>query len=270
MIDLQFHASDQGSEHIDLTHEEIKRYKRNLMLPEIGIEGQKKIKNAKVLIVGLGGLGSPLALYLTAAGVGTIGLADFDMVDESNLQRQVIHSMRDIGRPKVDSAMDRIKELNPYINVVTHNVRLSSENALDIIANYDIVADGTDNIQTRYIINDACVISGKPYIYGTILQFEGQASVFAAKDSPCYRCLFPSPPLPGMAPNCAEFGVLGILPGIIGTIQAAETIKLITCNAKPLIGRLLLFNALHMSFRELQLKKDPECQTCGENPKRKE
>jgi adenylyltransferase/sulfurtransferase len=235
-------------------------------LPEIGVEGQKKLKDAEVLIVGTGGLGAPVALYLSAAGVGTIGLVDFDVVDESNLQRQIIHSTRDVGRPKVASAKDRIKGVNPLVNVVMHNAMLTSQNALDIIADYDIVADGTDNFQTRYLVNDACVFLGKPNIYGSVFQFEGQASVFGAKDGPCYRCLYPSPPPPGLVPSCAEGGVMGVLPGIIGTIQVAETIKMIVGGAKPLVGRLLHFDAWRMTFRELKLDKDEDCPVCGKNP----
>jgi len=251
---------------LTLTNEEIARYSRHLLLPEIGVAGQEKLKAAKVLIVGTGGLGAPLALYLAAAGVGTIGLVDFDVVDESNLQRQIIHSTRDVGRPKVASAKDRIKGINPLVNVVTHNVMLSSQNALEIFAAYDIVADGTDNFQTRYLVNDACVFLGKLNIYGSVFQFDGQASVFGAKDGPCYRCLYPSPPPPGLVPSCAEGGVMGVLPGIIGTVQAAETIKLIVGGAEPLIGRLLLFDAWRMTFRELKLEKDPGCPLCGKNP----
>jgi adenylyltransferase/sulfurtransferase len=250
----------------ELTNEEIARYSRHLLLPEIGVEGQKKLKAAKVLIVGTGGLGAPLALYLAAAGVGTIGLVDFDVVDESNLQRQIIHSTRDVGRPKVASAKDRIKGINPLINVVTHNVMLSSQNALELFADYDIIADGTDNFQTRYLVNDACVFLGKLNVYGSVFQFDGQATVFGAKDGPCYRCLYPSPPPPGLVPSCAEGGVMGVLPGIIGIIQAAETIKLIVGGAKPLVGRLLLFDAWRMSFRELKLDKNPDCPVCGKNP----
>jgi adenylyltransferase/sulfurtransferase len=250
----------------ELTNEEIARYSRHLLLPEIGVEGQKKLKAAKVLIVGTGGLGAPLALYLAAAGVGTIGLVDFDVVDESNLQRQIIHSTRDVGRPKVASAKDRIKGINPLINVVTHNAMLSSQNALELFADYDIIADGTDNFQTRYLVNDACVFLGKLNVYGSVFQFDGQATVFGAKDGPCYRCLYPSPPPPGLVPSCAEGGVMGVLPGIIGTIQAAETIKLIVGGAKPLVGRLLLFDAWRMAFRELKLDKNPDCPVCGKNP----
>jgi adenylyltransferase/sulfurtransferase len=250
----------------ELTNEEIARYSRHLLLPEIGGEGQKKLKAAKVLIVGTGGLGAPLALYLCAAGVGTIGLVDFDTVDESNLQRQIIHSARDVGRPKTASAKDRIKGINPLVNVVTHNTALTSQNAMELFADYDIIADGTDNFQTRYLVNDACVFLGKLNVYGSVFQFDGQASVFGSKDGPCYRCLYPSPPPPGLVPSCAEGGVMGVLPGIIGTIQAAETIKLIVGGAKPLIGRLLLFDAWRMTFRELKLEKNPDCPVCGKNP----
>jgi len=255
-----------GGSDAELTNEEIGRYSRHLLLPEIGVEGQKKLKAAKVLIIGTGGLGAPIALYLAAAGVGTIGLVDFDVVDESNLQRQIIHSTRDVGRPKVASAKDRIKGINPLVNVVTHNEMLTSKNALELFADYDIIADGTDNFQTRYLVNDACVFLGKLNAYGSVFQFDGQATVFGAKDGPCYRCLYPSPPPPGLVPSCAEGGVMGVLPGIIGTIQAAETIKLIVGGAKPLIGRLLLFDAWRMSFRELKLDKNPDCPVCGKNP----
>jgi len=255
-----------GDSSSGLTNEEIARYSRHLLLPEIGVEGQKKLKAAKVLIVGTGGLGAPLALYLAAAGVGTIGLVDFDTVDESNLQRQIIHSTRDVGRPKTASAKDRIKGINPLVNVVTHNAMLTSRNALELFAGYDIIADGTDNFQTRYLVNDACVFLGKLNVYGSVFQFDGQASVFGAKDGPCYRCLYPSPPPPGLVPSCAEGGVMGVLPGIIGTVQAAETIKLIVGGAKPLVGRLLLFDAWRMAFRELKLEKNPDCPVCGNNP----
>jgi len=254
-----------GGTDAELTNEEIGRYSRHLLLPEIGVEGQKKLKAAKVLIVGTGGLGAPLALYLAAAGVGTIGLVDYDVVDESNLQRQIIHSTKDVGRPKVASAKDRIKGINPLINVVTHNEMLTSKNAMELFADYDIIADGTDNFQTRYLVNDACVFLGKLNAYGSVFQFDGQATVFGAKDGPCYRCLYPSPPPPGLVPSCAEGGVMGVLPGIIGTIQAAETIKLIVGGAKPLIGRLLSFDAWRMSFRELKIDKNPDCPVCGKN-----
>jgi adenylyltransferase/sulfurtransferase len=259
-------GGSEGSDSVGLTNEEIARYSRHLLLPEIGVEGQKKLKAAKVLIAGTGGLGAPLALYLAAAGVGTIGLVDFDVVDESNLQRQIIHSTRDVGRPKTASAKDRIIGINPLLNVVTHNVMLTSQNALELFADYDIIADGTDNFQTRYLINDAAVFLGKLNVYGAVFQFDGQAAVFGAKDGPCYRCLYPTPPPPGLVPSCAESGVMGVLPGIIGTIQAAETIKLIVGGAKPLIGRLLLFDAWRMTFRELKLEKDPNCPVCGKNP----
>jgi len=258
------------SELADLTNEEIARYSRHLLLPEIGIEGQKKLKAAKVLIVGTGGLGAPLALYLSAAGIGTIGIVDFDFVDESNLQRQIIHGTKDIGRPKVASAKDRMKSINPYISVITHNEALTSKNAMEIIAAYDIVADGTDNYQTRYLVNDACVFLGKPNVYGSIFQFEGQASIFFAKEGPCYRCLYPSPPPPGLVPSCAEGGVMGVLPGIVGTIQANEVIKLIVGGGSPLVGRLLIFDAWRMKFRELKLSKEPNCPVCGKNPSIKE
>jgi len=263
-------ASGSGERHDDspltLSNEEIARYSRHLLLPGIGVEGQRKIKAAKVLIVGTGGLGSPLAMYLAAAGVGTIGLVDFDTVDESNLQRQIIHSTRDVGRPKTASANDRIKGINPLVNAVTHNAMLTSQNALELFADYDIVADGTDNFQTRYLINDACIILGKLNVYGAVFQFDGQASVFGAKNGPCYRCLCPSPPPPGLVPTCAESGIMGVVPGIIGIVQAAETIKLIVGGAEPLIGRLLVFDAWRMTFQELKLEKDPDCPVCGKNP----
>jgi adenylyltransferase/sulfurtransferase len=249
-----------------LTNDEISRYSRHLLLPEIGIGGQEKLKAAKVLIVGTGGLGAPLALYLAAAGVGTLGIVDFDFVEASNLQRQIIHSTRDIDRPKVASARDRIRGLNPGVKVVEYNTTLTSANALDIIRGYDIVADGTDNYQTRYLVNDACVLLGKPNVYGSIYQFEGQASVFYAKEGPCYRCLYPAPPPPGLVPSCAEGGVMGVLPGIIGTIQAAEVLKLIVGGAGSLIGRLLLFDAWNMKFRELKIDKEENCPVCGKHP----
>jgi adenylyltransferase/sulfurtransferase len=257
----------------ELSNEEISRYSRHLLLPEIGVAGQKRLKAAKVLLVGTGGLGAPLGLYLAAAGVGTLGIVDFDLVEESNLQRQVIHSSRDVGRPKVASAKDRIRGINPHINVITYNTMLSSANALDIIRDYDIVADGTDNYQTRYLVNDACVLLGKPNVYGSIFQFEGQASVFYAKEGPCYRCLYPEPPPPGLVPSCAEGGVVGVLPGIVGSIQANEVVKLIvgssefsSNSAESLTGRLLLFDAWKMRFRTLKVDKDPQCPVCGENP----
>ncbi len=250
----------------ELTTDELSRYARHLILPEVGMEGQRRLKAARVLCVGTGGLGSPLAFYLAAAGIGTLGLVDFDVVDASNLQRQIIHSTKDIGRKKLDSAEEKLKALNPALNVVKHETMLSSANALDILKDYDIVADGTDNFPTRYLVNDACVLLGKPNVYGSIFRFEGQASVFATKDGPCYRCLYPEPPPPGLVPSCAEGGVLGILPGLVGVIQATEAIKQILGNGEPLIGRLLLVDALNMRFRELKLRKNPECPMCGRNP----
>ena len=250
----------------ELTTDDLARYSRHLILPEVGMEGQQKLKAARVLCVGTGGLGSPLALYLTAAGIGTLGLVDFDVVDASNLQRQIIHSTKDIGRSKLDSAEEKLKALNPAINIVKHNTMLSSANALEILKDYDIVADGTYNFPTRYLVNDACVLLGKPNAYGSIFRFEGQASVFATAQGPCYRCLYPEPPPPGLVPSCAEGGVLGILPGLVGVIQATEVIKLILGKGEPLIGRLLLVDALNMRFRELKLRKNPECPVCGQDP----
>lgn len=250
----------------ELTTDDLSRYSRHLILPEVGMEGQQRLKAAKVLCVGTGGLGSPLAFYLAAAGIGTLGLVDFDVVDASNLQRQIIHSTKDIGRKKLDSAAEKLIALNPSLNVIKHDAMLSSTNALEILKDYDIVADGTDNFQTRYLVNDACVILGKPNAYGSIFRFEGQASVFATEDGPCYRCLYPEPPPPGLVPSCAEGGVLGILPGLVGVIQATEVIKLILGKGSPLIGRLLLVDALNMRFRELKLRKNPDCPVCGENP----
>jgi adenylyltransferase/sulfurtransferase len=249
----------------DLSNEEIGRYSRHLLLPEIGVEGQKRLRAAKVLVVGTGGLGAPLLLYLAAAGVGTLGVVDFDFVEASNLQRQIIHSTRDIGRPKTASAKDRIRAINPAVKVVEYNEALTSKNAAEIIKEYDVVADGTDNYPTRYLVNDACVFAGVPNVYGSIFQFEGQSSVFYAKQGPCYRCLYPAPPPPGLVPSCAEGGVMGVLPGIVGTIQAAEVIKLIVGGKNTLIGRLLLFDAWRMKFRELKLEKDPGCPVCGQN-----
>lgn len=246
-----------------LSNEEIARYSRHLILPEVGMEGQQKLKAAKVLCVGTGGLGAPLALYLAAAGVGTIGLVDFDVVDESNLQRQIIHSQSTVGMLKVDSAEVMLKGLNKNTNIVKHNTMLTSANALEIFKDYDVIADGTDNFQTRYLVNDACVLTGKPNAYGSIFRFEGQASVFATEEGPCYRCLYPEPPPPGLVPSCAEGGVLGILPGLVGVIQATEVIKLILGIGEPLIGRLLLVDALGMQFRTLKLRKNPECPACG-------
>jgi adenylyltransferase/sulfurtransferase len=250
----------------ELTTDDLSRYSRHLILPEVGMEGQQKLKAARVLCVGTGGLGSPLAFYLTAAGVGTLGLVDFDVVDASNLQRQIIHSTKDIGRKKLDSAEEKLKALNPAINIIKHETMLTSANAMEILKDYDIVADGTDNFPTRYLVNDACVLLGKPNVYGSIFRFEGQASVFATEQGPCYRCLYPEPPPPGLVPSCAEGGVLGILPGLVGVIQATEVIKLILGKGESLIGRLLLVDALSMRFRELKLRKNPECPVCGENP----
>jgi adenylyltransferase/sulfurtransferase len=250
----------------ELSNDEIARYSRHLLLPEVGMDGQKRLAASRVLIVGTGGLGAPLALYLAAAGAGTIGVVDFDFVEASNLQRQIIHSTKDIDRPKTASAKDRIKGINPGVEVVVHNTRLTSENALDILSGYDVVADGTDNYQTRYLVNDACVLLGLPNVYGSIYQFEGQASVFYAREGPCYRCLYPSPPPPGLVPSCAEGGVLGVLPGIVGTIQACEVIKLIVGGAGGLIGRLLLFDAWNMKFRELKIERDTNCPICGASP----
>ncbi|HZC84406.1 MAG TPA: molybdopterin-synthase adenylyltransferase MoeB, partial [Rubrobacter sp.] len=251
---------------LELSNEEIARYSRHLIMPEVALEGQKQLKASKVLTVGTGGLGSPLALYLAAAGVGTIGIVDFDVVDESNLQRQIIHGTSDVGRPKVESAREKIKDINPNVEVRVHEEALTSENALEIFDDYDVIVDGTDNFPTRYLVNDACVILNKPNVYGSIFRFEGQASVFYAEEGPCYRCLYPEPPPPGLVPSCAEGGVLGILPGAIGTIQATETVKLILGIGEPLIGRLLLYDALNMRFREMKLRKDPDCPVCGENP----
>ena len=249
-----------------LTKDEILRYSRHLIMPEVGTEGQLKLKAAKVLLVGTGGLGAPLGLYLAAAGVGRIGLVDFDVVDFTNLQRQVIHGTSDVGRKKLDSAADRMREINPFVRIDKHEVALSSENALGILRDYDIIVDGTDNFPTRYLVNDACVLLGKPNVYGSIFRFEGQATVFAYAGGPCYRCLYPEPPPPGLVPSCAEGGVLGILPGTIGLIQATETVKLILGIGEPLVGRLLLYDALAMRFRELKLRKNPECPVCGEHP----
>jgi len=253
-----------------LSNDEILRYSRHLIMPEVGMEGQQKLKAAKVLCIGAGGLGSPLALYLTAAGVGTLGIVDFDVVDYTNLQRQIIHSTADVGRKKLDSAAEKLKAINPYINLRTFDTRLTSANALELFREFDIIADGTDNFPTRYLVNDACVLTGKPNVYGSIFRFEGQASVFATEGGPCYRCLYPEPPPPGLVPSCAEGGVLGILPGLVGVIQATETIKLILGQGDPLIGRLLLVDALGMKFRELKLRKSPDCPACGKNPTVKE
>src|SRR2546426_142336 len=250
---------------VQLSKDEILRYSRHLIMPEVGMEGQLKLKQAKVLAIGAGGLGSPLALYLAAAGVGKLGIVDFDVVDFTNLQRQVIHSTSDVGRSKLASARETIQGINPEIQIDTHETRLTSENALDIFKDYDVIADGTDNFPTRYLVNDACVLLGKPNAYGSIFRFEGQASVFYAKEGPCYRCLYPEPPPPGLVPSCAEGGVLGVLPGIVGSIQAMETIKVILGAGDSLVGRLLLFDALAMKFRELKLRKNSDCPMCGKN-----
>ncbi len=251
------------SEAANLTNDEILRYSRHLIMPEVGMEGQQKLKAARVLCIGAGGLGSPLALYLGAAGVGTLGIVDFDVVDYTNLQRQIIHTTADVGRKKLDSAAEKLKAINPFLNIRKFETRLSSDNALELFRDFDIIADGTDNFPTRYLVNDACVLSGKPNVYGSIFRFEGQASVFATKDGPCYRCLYSEPPPPGLVPSCAEGGVLGILPGLVGVIQATEVIKLILGKGDPLIGRLLLIDALGMKFRELKLRKNPDCPACG-------
>ncbi len=248
-----------------LSKEEVRRYSRHLIMPEVAMAGQRKLKAASVLMIGAGGLGSPLGLYLAAAGVGRLGIVDFDVVDDTNLQRQILHGTADVGRPKLDSARDRLNDLNPNVRIDTYETALTSENALELFKEYDIVVDGTDNFPTRYLVNDACVLLDKPNVYGSIFRFEGQASVFHAADGPCYRCLYPEPPPPGLVPSCAEGGVLGILPGIIGVIQATETVKLILGVGDSLVGRLLLFDALKMSFRELKLRKDPACPICGPN-----
>jgi len=250
---------------VELRPDEILRYSRHLIMPEVGMEGQLKLKAARVLTIGAGGLGSPLALYLTAAGVGKLGIVDFDVVDLTNLQRQILHSTETVGKPKLESARDRLKALNPDVQMDLYDAKLTSENALEILKDYDIVADGTDNFPTRYLVNDACVLLGKPNVYGSIFRFEGQASVFGMPGAPCYRCLYPEPPPPGLVPSCAEGGVLGILPGIIGVIQATEVVKLILGKGEPLVGRLLLFDALRMSFRELKLRRDPKCPICSEH-----
>jgi sulfur-carrier protein adenylyltransferase/sulfurtransferase len=250
----------------DLTNDEIKRYSRHLIMPEVGIDGQRKLKAASVLCIGAGGLGSPVAMYLAAAGIGRLGIVDFDTVDFSNLQRQILHGTPDVGRPKLASAKDRLQALNPNVHIETYEAALSSQNALELFEPYDVIIDGTDNFPTRYLVNDACVLTGKPNAYGSIFRFEGQASVFAAKEGPCYRCLYPEPPPPGLVPSCAEGGVLGVLPGIIGVIQATEAVKLILGVGEPLIGRFLIYDALRMRFRELKLRKDPDCPVCGTHP----
>jgi sulfur-carrier protein adenylyltransferase/sulfurtransferase len=250
----------------DLTVDEVRRYSRHLIIPDVGKTGQRRLKNAKVLVVGAGGLGSPALLYLAAAGVGTLGVIDFDVVDESNLQRQIIHGQSDIGRPKAVSAMESVREVNPLVNVVLHEERLDSDNAMQIFEPYDLIVDGTDNFATRYLVNDACVLLGKPYVWGSIYRFDGQASVFWAEHGPCYRCLYPEPPPPGMVPSCAEGGVLGVLCASIGSIQVTEAIKLITGIGEPLAGRLMIYDALEMTYRTVRVRKDPECPVCGKNP----
>jgi molybdopterin/thiamine biosynthesis adenylyltransferase/rhodanese-related sulfurtransferase len=250
----------------ELTVDEVKRYSRHLIIPDVGMTGQKRLKNAKVLCVGAGGLGSPALLYLAAAGVGTLGVIDFDVVDESNLQRQIIHGQSDVGRPKALSARDSIKEVNPYVDVVVHQEALTNDNVMAIFSGYDLIVDGTDNFATRYMVNDACVLLGKPYVWGSIYRFDGQASVFWAEYGPCYRCLYPEPPPPGMVPSCAEGGVLGVLCASVGSIQVNEAIKLLTGIGEPLVGRLMIYDALEMSYRSLNIKKDPDCPICGENP----
>jgi adenylyltransferase/sulfurtransferase len=250
----------------ELSPEEIRRYSRHLIMPEVGTEGQKRLKAARVLMIGTGGLGSPLGMYLAAAGVGHLGLVDFDVVDESNLHRQLLYGKKDVGRPKIEAAVERLREVNPHIELIPHNQRLDSSNALELFTGYDLIVDGTDNFPTRYLVNDACVLTGKPNVYGSIFRFEGQVSVFWGRKGPCYRCLFPEPPPPGLVPSCAEGGVLGVLPGIIGSLQANEVIKLILATGEPLIGRLVLFDALKMRFRELKLRKNPECPVCSAHP----
>ena len=249
-----------------LSAQELERYSRHLLLPEVGLRGQERLRASRVLVVGAGGLGSPVALYLAAAGVGRLGLVDFDRVDATNLQRQVIHGTKDVGRPKLDSARERIADVNPFVHVDTHDTRLTSANALDILARYDVIVDGTDNFPTRYLVNDACVLLGKPNVYGSIFRFDGQVSVFDAARGPCYRCLYPEPPPPGAVPSCAEGGVLGILPGIIGTLQSNETVKLLLGIGETLLGRLLLLDALEMRFREVRFAKDPACPVCSSAP----
>jgi sulfur-carrier protein adenylyltransferase/sulfurtransferase len=250
----------------ELTVAEVRRYSRHLIIPDVGVTGQKRLKNAKVLCVGAGGLGSPALMYLAAAGVGTLGIVDFDIVDESNLQRQIIHGQSDIGRSKAESAADTVAEINPYVRVMIHNEALSTDNVMDIFGQYDLIVDGTDNFATRYLVNDACVLLGKPYVWGSIYRFDGQASVFWAEHGPCYRCLYPEPPPPGMVPSCAEGGVLGVLCGSVGSIQVTEAIKLITGIGEPLLGGLMVYDALEMAYRKIKVRKDPNCAICGENP----
>src|ERR1700712_5531018 len=250
----------------DLSVDEIRRYSRHMIIPDVAMDGQKRLKNAKVLVVGAGGLGSPALMYLAAAGVGTLGIVDFDVVDESNLQRQIIHGQADIDRPKAVSAAESVAQINPYVQVNLHQIRLDSSNVMDLFAQYDLIVDGTDNFATRYLVNDACVLLGKPYVWGSIYRFDGQASVFWAEHGPCYRCLYPEPPPPGMVPSCAEGGVLGVLCASIGSIQVTEAIKLLTGIGDPLLGRLMVYDALEMSYRKLRVRKDPNCALCGENP----
>lgn len=259
-------AGGSGEDLPELSNEEIMRYSRHLILPEVGLEGQRRLKGAKVLMVGTGGLGAPLGLYLAAAGIGKIGIVDFDVVDETNLQRQVIHGTKDVGRPKIDSAAETMMDINPYLEIAKYETALTSANALDIIKDYDVVVDGTDNFPTRYLVNDACVLLGKPNAYGSIFRFEGQSTVFHYQDGPCYRCLYPEPPPPGLVPSCAEGGVLGILPAVIGSIQATETVKIILGKGETLSGRLVLYDALNMKFRDLKLRRNPDCPVCGDNP----
>ncbi|HEX6197565.1 MAG TPA: adenylyltransferase/sulfurtransferase MoeZ [Jiangellaceae bacterium] len=249
----------------ELTVDEVRRYSRHLIIPDVGMDGQKRLKNARVLVIGAGGLGSPALMYLAAAGVGTLGIIDFDVVDESNLQRQIIHGQSDVDRPKAESAKESIAEINPYVNVVVHNERLDNDNVLDIFGEYDLIVDGTDNFATRYMVNDAAVLLGKPYVWGSIYRFDGQASVFWAENGPCYRCLYPEPPPPGMVPSCAEGGVLGVLCASVGSVQVTEAIKLITGTGEPLLGRLMVYDALEMSYRSVRVRKDPECAICGKN-----
>jgi molybdopterin/thiamine biosynthesis adenylyltransferase/rhodanese-related sulfurtransferase len=250
----------------ELTVDEVKRYSRHLIIPDVGMTGQKRLKNAKVLVVGAGGLGSPALLYLAAAGVGTLGVIDFDVVDESNLQRQIIHGQSDIGRPKALSARDSIKEINPYVDVIVHEEALSNDNVMQIFSGYDLIVDGTDNFATRYMVNDACVLLNKPYVWGSIYRFDGQASVFWSEYGPCYRCLYPEPPPPGMVPSCAEGGVLGVLCASIGSIQVNEAIKVLIGIGEPIVGRLMIYDALEMNYRSLNIRKDPDCAICGKNP----
>jgi adenylyltransferase/sulfurtransferase len=262
--------AERAAELPALGTDEVARYSRHLIMPEVGVAGQRRLKAARVLLIGTGGLGAPLGMYLAAAGVGTLGLVDFDLVDASNLQRQIIHGTKDVGRPKIESARDRLSDINPHVRVEAYETRLTADNALELFRDYDVIVDGTDNFPTRYLVNDACVLTGKPNVYGSIFRFEGQASVFWAARGACYRCLYPEPPPPGLVPSCAEGGVLGVLPGIVGAIQANETIKLILGGGEPLINRLLLFDAWKMRFRELKLRKDPDCPVCGERPTIKE